>query len=61
MTLTMFMKKIQPGTPVVHKTTYQEGTVTKISKDHAKALVQFEDGSKEWHEYYLLEFEKPEP
>ena len=46
MTLTMFMKKCQPGTPVVHKSTYQEGTVTKISKDHAKALFQFEDGSK---------------
>lgn len=34
----------------------RQGTVQKISKDHDKALVLFEDGAREWVEYFKLDF-----
>ena len=56
MTITTFQRQCKPGMKVEKKPRKREGVVLKISKDRDKALVQYENGSKEWNPYYLLEF-----
>ena len=56
MTITLFQKQCKPGTCVYNRVRQEKGTVSRISKDHDKALVEYGDGSREWNEYYLLEF-----
>jgi hypothetical protein len=57
MTLTTFLRKCKEGDTIIHKPTKREGTVIKFSKGHDKALVRYENGSVEWNEYYLIDFE----
>ena len=59
MTLREFSDHCKPGCKVINTTRKTEGVVLKISNGHDKALVQYEDGYKEWTEYYLLDFETP--
>lgn len=59
MTLREFSDQCKPGCKVINRTRKTEGVVLKISNGHEKALVQYEDGYKEWTEYFLLDFETP--
>lgn len=61
MTLREFSDQCKPGCKVINRIRKAEDVVLKISNGHDKALVQYEDGYKEWTEYYLLDFETPEP
>ena len=57
MTITTFQRQCTPGTAVLKEPTKKRGVVLRISKDRDKALVHYENGSKEWSPYYSLEFE----
>ena len=59
MTLRKFLDQCNPGCKVINRIRKAEGVVLKISNGHDKALVQYEDGYKEWAEYFLLDFETP--
>lgn len=59
MTLREFSDQCKPGCKVINIIRKAEGVVLKISNGHDKALVQYEDGYKEWTEYFLLDFETP--
>ena len=59
MTLREFSDQCKPGCKVINRICKTEGVVLKVSNGHDKALVQYEDGYKEWTEYYLLDFETP--
>lgn len=59
MTLREFSDQCKPGCKVINRIRNAEGVVLKISNGHDKALVQYEDGYKEWTEYFLLDFETP--
>lgn len=59
MTLTTFQKQCKPGIRVHNKPKGKDGLVVKISRDRSKALVQYENGSVEWNDYYLLDFITP--
>lgn len=48
-----FKYKCKPGTHITDDE--RTGTVIKISQDHEKALVRFDDGMTEWIEYYRIE------
>lgn len=61
MTLREFSDQCKPCCKVINRIRKTEGVVLKINNGHDKALVQYEDGYKEWTEYYLLDFETPEP
>lgn len=61
MTLREFSDQCKPSCKVINRIRKTEGVVLKINNGHDKALVQYEDGYKEWTEYYLLDFETPEP
>lgn len=53
MTYGQFKRQCKPGTHVTDDE--RTGTVVKISQDHEKALVRFDDGMTEWIEYYKIE------
>ena len=55
MTYKKFKTECKPGTRVVDND--RKGIVIKISQDHEKALVRFDDGMTEWIEYYKFETE----
>lgn len=57
MTITKFQSQLQPGMQVVKHPQMLQGVVLKISKDRDKALVQYENGTKEWSQYFVIEFE----
>lgn len=59
MTITTFQRQCIPGKTVVKEPKKKRGTVFRISKDRDKALVLYENGSKQWDPYYTLEFETP--
>lgn len=61
MTLRFFTDHCKPGCKVINRIRKAEGVVLRIGTGRDKALVQYEDGYKEWTEYYLLDFETPEP
>ena len=61
MTFSNFERYCKPGMPVLKEPQKKKGTVLRISKDRDKALVHYENGSKEWSPYYTLEFETPNP
>lgn len=48
-----FKRQCKPGIHV--KDDDRAGIVIKISQDKEKALVQFNDGMKEWMEYWKIE------
>ena len=57
MTITKFQSQLQPGMQVVKHPQMLQGVVLKISKYRDKALVQYENGAKEWSKYFVIEFE----
>ena len=59
MAITVFQRQCKPGMSVYNRAKSEKGTVSRISKDRDKALVEYENGSREWSEYYLLEFQSP--
>lgn len=61
MTITTFQRQCTPGTAVLKEPSKKKGTVLRISKDRDKALVLYEDATKEWSMYYTIEFETPNP
>ena len=50
-----FLYNVEEGTKVQHKRNARIGVVRKISKDGNRALVFFENGTKEWLEYYKID------
>lgn len=58
MTITPFQRHCKPGCRVFNTSKKKEGVVLRISKDRDKALVEYENGSKEWNNYYVLELIK---
>lgn len=58
MTITPFQRHCKPGCRVFNTSKKEEGVVLRISKDRDKALVEYENGSKEWNNYYVLELIK---
>lgn len=58
MKVNVFNTQCPAGTHVVDDKG-RKGIVKKISQDRVQALVLFEGGEKEWCQYYMLDFEKP--
>ena len=61
MTITTFQGQCKPGMSVQKEPNKRQGYVLKISKDRDKALVRYDNGSKEWTPYYTLEFKTTNP
>lgn len=55
MTFNTFQRKCKPGSHVTNAANKQDGIVRRISKDRDKALVEYEDHTLQWENYYLLE------
>lgn len=53
MTYKSFTAQCTPGFHVTDGE--RNGTVIKVSQDKERVLIQFEDGSREWMEYYKIE------
>lgn len=60
MKINVFKTQCPVGTKVIDDQD-RKGIVQKISQDRAQALVLFKGGEKEWCQYYILDFEKPNP
>lgn len=57
MTITTFQSQLKPGMTVIKHPQMLQGTVLKISKDRDKALVQYENNTIKWSQYFVIEFE----
>lgn len=61
MTITTFQHQCKPGAEIINSLNKKKGVVLKISKDRDKALILYEDASKEWDMYYTIEFSTTNP